>query len=70
MLRHKVTHYLSAGTVVLILNSVKETVELHAPGQPPLVGDATSRVTFGDLLPGFTLDLQAVFAYARDQLNG
>ncbi|XWX02733.1 Uma2 family endonuclease [Aggregatilineales bacterium SYSU G02658] len=69
LLRHKVTHYLSAGTVVLILNSVKETVELHAPGQPPLIGDATSRITFGDLLPGFTLDLQAVFAYARDQLD-
>jgi Uma2 family endonuclease len=68
LLRHKLAHYLSVGTVVLIINSVTEAVELHAPGQPPLVGDATSRVTFGQLLPGFTLDLQAVFAYARDQL--
>lgn len=68
LLRHKVTNYLSAGTVVMIINSVRETVELHVPGQPPLLGDATSRVTFGEMLPGFTLDLQAVFAYARGQL--
>jgi hypothetical protein len=58
-----------AGTVVLIINSVRETVELHAPGQPPFLGDATSRVTFGEMLAGFTLDLQAVFAYARGQLT-
>ncbi|MFQ3660456.1 MAG: Uma2 family endonuclease [Anaerolineae bacterium] len=68
LLRHKLAHYLSVGTVVLIINSVTEAVELHAPGQPPLVGDASSRITFGQLLPGFTLDLQAVFAHARDQL--
>jgi Uma2 family endonuclease len=66
LLRRKLSAYLSVGTTVLIVNSLTETVELHAPGQPPRLGDASSRITFGDLLPGFTLDMRAVFEYAND----
>lgn len=65
-LRIKLANYLLAGTTVLVVNSVSEQVELHVSGQAPVIGDRTSRVRFDTLLPGFVLDMQAVFDYASD----
>ncbi len=65
-LRLKIAYYLLAGTIVLVVNSITESTELHVPGYPPTKGDYNSKITFGDVLPGFVLDMKDIFDFGND----
>lgn len=59
--RVKVSGYLSVGTVVWVVNPHKQVVEVHMPGQPALVLKSGDTLDGGDILPGFTLAVDAIF---------
>ncbi len=61
IVRLKVASYLSAGTVVWLVNPDKQQVEVYAPGQAPQRIGIGGTLRGGDLLPGFELAVQDVF---------
>lgn len=61
-LRIKVTNYLAAGVVVWVVNYVKRTVAVHAPGKNTLLLRETQTLKGGETLPGFTLSLTDIFS--------
>jgi Uma2 family endonuclease len=57
----KISHYLAAGVVVLVVETTERQIEVHTPGQPPRILGIQDSFDGGDLLPGFTLQLTDIF---------
>jgi Uma2 family endonuclease len=57
----KLNNYLLAGTIVWVVNPVKQTVEVYEPGQPSRVLRSGETLEGGQLLPGFKLAVKAIF---------
>ncbi|MCD4684604.1 MAG: Uma2 family endonuclease [Anaerolineae bacterium] len=64
--RIKVVNYLSAGTVVWLVNPVKQQVEVYTPGHPARKVDINGTLDGGDTLPGFRLALKVIFPEHTD----
>lgn len=61
VLRIKVGNYLSAGTVVWVVNPDRQRVEIYAPGQPVQKVSAGETLEGGAVLPGFSLAVESIF---------
>jgi Uma2 family endonuclease len=61
-MRTKVSNYLSAGTVLWIVDADKRRIEIYEPGQPIRVVRMGETLDGGALLPGFTLAVSDLFA--------
>lgn len=61
VLRIKVGNYLSAGTVIWVVNPAKQRVEVYAPGQPVQKIGIGGMLDGGDILPGFSLAVETIF---------
>ena len=60
-LRLKVAAYLVAGTTLWVVDPDAKQVEVYGPGNTPVVLGADDTLNGGDVLPGFTLAVKAVF---------
>lgn len=60
-LRQKTQNYTAAGTTVWVVNPVRRTLEIYAPGQAVQIIPQTGIVNGGDILPGFTMPLSDIF---------
>lgn len=61
-LRIKTANYLSAGTLVWVVCPVSQVVEVYQPRQRVQIIDKSGAVDGGNVLPGFTLDVQTIFS--------
>lgn len=61
-LRVKVANYLAAGVTVWMVDPEREVVEVYAPGQPVRKVAADGVLEGGDVLPGFRLSVEDIFA--------
>ena len=57
----KVANYLAAVTVVWVVRPAKNEVEVFVPGKPVRVLTVADTLDGGDVLPGFTLAVKAIF---------
>lgn len=58
----KVRDYLKAGVLVVwVVDPAKRIVTEHRPDQPPRVFGDTDTLTLEDLIPGFSLAVEAIF---------
>lgn len=62
IVRLKIASYLSAGTVVWLVNPDKQQIEVYTPGQAAQRVGAGGTVTGGEILPGFGLAVTDIFA--------
>ena len=60
-LRRKVSNYLSAGTVVWVVEREARTVEVHTPGQPVSLLGGDAALSGDAVLPGFMLKVADIF---------
>jgi Uma2 family endonuclease len=60
-MRIKVVSYLNAGTTVWIVNPDRQRVEVYIPGQSPYTLGPGDTLSGGDVLPGFTMAVDAIF---------
>lgn len=60
-LRLKISNYLAVGTMVWVVYPVSQWVEVHRPGKPAQLIGADGTLDGGDVLPGFTLAVRAIF---------
>jgi len=61
-MRIKIAHYTAAGTLVWLIDPDKQRVEVYHPGQPPRILTGDDTLDGGDVLPGFTLTVNSIFA--------
>jgi len=61
LLTVKVANYLAAGTVVWVVYPETKEVEVFAPGQPAHILNREGTLEGGELLPGFSLAVSAIF---------
>ncbi len=61
-IRVKIANYLSAGTMVWLIEGEKKQVELYSPGKPIAIVGINGVLDGGDVLPGFTLAVRDIFA--------
>ncbi len=61
-MRLKVVNYLAAGTTVWIVDPDRQLVEVYAPGHPGNTVRLDGTLDGGDVLPGFRLPVQDIFA--------
>ncbi len=66
VLRLKIANYLSAGSIVWVVNPDKRQVELYTPGLAPQRVGSDGVLSGGDALPGFTLPVAAIFPEEQD----
>jgi Uma2 family endonuclease len=66
-LRIKVVGFLNAGTAVWVVNPGKQRVEVYAPGSAPKTLGINETLDGGDVLPGFTLAVSAIFPAEDDE---
>lgn len=59
-LRLKISNYLLAGTMVWVVNPVKQTVEVYEPHKPSRVLRSNDTLEGGELLPGFKLSMKDI----------
>lgn len=64
-LRLKISHYLSAGIVVWVVDYSTFTIEVYLPGVPPQVLSKADTLSGGDVLPGFTIPVAGIFPKPR-----
>ncbi len=62
LLRLKIANYLAAGTVVWAVYPKDQQVEVYEPGKPVRILGIDDTLDGGEMLPGFTLALSAIFA--------
>ena len=60
-IRIKVVGFLNAGTTVWVVNPNKQRIEVYVPGETPKTLGVDGTIDGGDLLPGFTLAVSAIF---------
>lgn len=60
-LRIKIGNYLAAGVWLWVVLLETQQVEVYAPGRPVLILAIDDTLDGGDVLPGFTLPLRAIF---------
>jgi Uma2 family endonuclease len=60
-LRIKVSNYLSVGTVVWVVRPEDKAIEVHAPSQTVKIYHEKDTLDGGEILPGFTLPVSAIF---------
>lgn len=60
-IRIKVANYLSAGTMMWVVDPDAKQVEVYVPGQPVRTLTVKDTLDGGDLLPGFTLAVKTIF---------
>jgi Uma2 family endonuclease len=60
-LLNKVTAYLAAGTTVWVVLPDEKQLRVYAPGQAVRAHGIDNTLDGGDLLPGFTLPIKAIF---------
>ncbi len=60
-LRRKIVNYLAAGTVIWVVDADAETIEVYVSGQRTQIYGVGDTVPGGAVLPGFELDVTAVF---------
>lgn len=58
----KLSNYLAAGVIVWIVRPEERYVEVHQPGAPARIFRDGDTLDGGDILPGFTLAVRAIFA--------
>ena len=61
-MRLQVVNYLAAGTTVWIVDPDRPLVEVYAPGHPGRTVRLDGTLDGGDVLPGFRLSVQDIFA--------
>ncbi|MBC8100832.1 MAG: Uma2 family endonuclease [Armatimonadetes bacterium] len=61
-IRTKVFNYVQAGTVVWLVDPDQQQVEVYAPGQSAQILGMDDTLEGGDLLPGFKLAINTIFA--------
>jgi Uma2 family endonuclease len=61
MVRIKLINYLRIGAIVWLFDENKERVEVYAPSESPKVVDIRGTLDCGNILPGFTLNVQTIF---------
>jgi Uma2 family endonuclease len=61
LVRLKIAGYLSAGTVVWVVDRDARTVEVYLPGETPRLLTQTATLDGGQLLPGFSLPVEQLF---------
>jgi len=61
-LRFKIANYLAAGTIVWTVFPETQTVEVYAPGKPPVRLCINDELKGGDVLPGFAMKVRDIFA--------
>lgn len=61
-LRIKVVNYLAVGTVVWVADPAKQHVEVYVPGQPVETVGKDGVIEVGNVLPGFRLAVNDIFA--------
>jgi Uma2 family endonuclease len=61
-IRVKVVNYLSVGTTVWVVDPDRKLVEVYRPGQRVSTFDADDTLDGGDVLPGFSVAVQDIFA--------
>jgi len=61
-MRLKVANYLAAGTTVWIVDPDRQLVEVYAPGRAAKTVYLDETLDGGDVLPGFKLAVQDIFA--------
>jgi Uma2 family endonuclease len=61
-LRRKIQNYLAAGVIVWVIDPDYYEIEIHAAGQPNRVLGLNDTLEGGDLLPGFSAPVRAIFA--------
>jgi Uma2 family endonuclease len=59
--RIKVSHYLSAGTTVWVVDPAIRRIEVYAPGLPGFIAREGDTLSGGDVLPGFSLAVSEIF---------
>jgi Uma2 family endonuclease len=60
-IRIKIANYLSAGTVVWLINLDEKRVEVYSPNRPPMMLGIGDVLDGGDVLPGFVLPVREIF---------
>ena len=65
-LRLKLSNYLAVGTVVWVVNTDNQTVEVHHPTQGAQVVGADGVLTLEAVLPGFSLAVASIFPAKQD----
>jgi Uma2 family endonuclease len=60
--RIKAAHYLAAGTLTWVINRDKQRVEVYQNGQSPRILAGDEILEGGDVLPGFSLVVNTLFA--------
>ncbi|MBZ0318446.1 MAG: Uma2 family endonuclease [Anaerolineae bacterium] len=60
-LRIKVGNYLAAGATVWLTFPETQTIEVYAPGRPVQLLGINDTLDGGDVLPGFSLPVKAIF---------
>ena len=61
-LRRKCEDYLANGArLVALVDPARRAVEIYTPGQSPQIVEGQRSAALGPVLPGFTLDLDALF---------
>lgn len=63
-LRIKVGNYLAVGATVWLVFPETQTIEVYAPGQPVQILGIEGTLDGGDVLPGFSLPIKAIFVDA------
>jgi Uma2 family endonuclease len=61
-LRVKIANYLAAGTMVWVIYPETREIEVYLPGQPVKILDEGDVLDGGELLPGFSLAVNDIFA--------
>jgi len=61
-IRHKVSHYLAAGTVVWVALPETEQIEIYTPDAVPIMLGADDILEGGSILPDFRMDVKKAFA--------
>ena len=61
-IRVKVVNYLSVGTTVWVVDPDRKLIEVYRPGQRVSTFDVDDTLDGGDVLPGFTVTVQDIFA--------
>jgi Uma2 family endonuclease len=60
-MRIKVTNYLTAGTVVWVVNVPEQNVEVYLPGKPVKILSVNETLDGSDVLPGFQIPVRDIF---------
>jgi Uma2 family endonuclease len=65
-MRLKIVNFLSVGAVVWVLDPDSQTIEVYVPGKPTRVLGIGDTLDANVVLPGFTVEVRAIFALGEE----